>query len=140
MKESTTTIQDFVSYQKVNGASDLTRKQRDIVVSMLIQEEPAEDLVEHLIEHEPPKDLRILLSRLYFADKSEALMDIVESLKQMTKKALDYHYDDKINEVISDYNWEKRQERISRYNISEISDIKETIQGIPGLPFSYMRN
>lgn len=136
MKDSTLEIQHLVDFNKVDGSADLTKEQRNLVVSKIIKEVDPDYLLETLIERHQPDELPHLVSQLYSAKDDSDLLCIAKKLQNMSQKTLDYYYDDKINDVISEHNWSKFETRLDEITLSSREDALQDIETPYGAKFT----
>lgn len=122
MKESNLEIEHLVDCFGIEGASDLSMKQRMKIVSLLTKEQDADELLEGLIEGHSISNLPSLVSEIYQANNTEELLSVAKKIQDETRKSLKYHYDDIINDVISDYRWAKFDDRLNTMNNSSRQD------------------
>ena len=122
MKESTLEIQHLVDWDKIEGSADLTREQKNLVVSKLIEEDPSDGLLEKLIERHTPDELPRLMAELYAAKDKQELIYIAKKLQKSAKAILDHHYDELIDDVISDHRFSKVEDKITQMRLSNCFD------------------
>lgn len=121
MKESTIAIEEVMDFDKsVAGSADLSKYQRNYIVSRFIEEDPTEELIENIVYKHVPKDISRLISKLYSCkdDDKEKLVEIAKKLKKVTHASLDDHYDDEIDNVISDVLWSRTEESLQKMSSS----------------------
>lgn len=116
MNESTYEIEHLVDYHDIKGADDLTCQQRRLIISKFIQEQSTFDLLENLIDRHPPDGLPKIITELYFEKDNDQLLLIAKKLQKIARNQLDHHFDDKINDVISDHRWSKFEDKLDRMN------------------------
>lgn len=102
-------IEHLVDCFGIKGSADLKEEQRSHLVSCFVENQSSEDLLETLVERDVPDDLPVLVSSLYTAKSDAELLYIARKLNTLSKSILDHHYDDKIDDDISDYRWDKRE-------------------------------